>query len=1255
MRYIFKVLILSLDSEFLNDYIAQAFIEEADHKDTYIEWYKEVNVFEDVCDLEIDTIIDVINANYDELLPSVDGIIYFLNPLIKEEIEFFEMILPIINSVKRNIPIIIVYHNRFDILPLHVNELLENLWIRYPDLEGFANLSPSQFTQALQCLCMSMITGDTPLNLENAWMRFPIFIQLANIYFKTAENEQKPEFYYYAAQAIKKAALIAEIFNKNEYFIICDKAASLYAKVNLYLEASKILEQVDKKKSLNYQKLYAEVMLTEGNKLFNRQKYELAAKKYLSVAQWSAIELKDLELMNEAFRLAINSWISACKVEFAFQILDSLPHANAISILNEIADKIEGAVKFLSKQDKLFEAREQLYKTISIYQKENLTDYLEKFTKHLEKILIQIFENQIKENDPYSAKQIYDEIENLWEAYDVKKTDLDKQLEKLIEQFLDALNFGMASILLNKLNSLSLKKKLTKLSSKIEDQYKEEIKKKIQVNIVQGLLIVKEFIEEEQKVINSLNEKVINEANNLIQEKSYLKAANHIKTHANYLKKLGKEEERYQILSKSLDILLVGNVFNEFFLIYKELSENVKKKYLVNKLNLILKIVKQIKIEENFNDSVKFFENFLNVYREQLLYEQSKQIGEIYITFLLNKAHKLVEQQRNLNGIEKVSDLIHKITDINIAYLDKTKRNFDDLYKEIFEICTEIDDLSRARDWLDKIENKMLKEELNKKLNKLDDKKRKSELKKIDETFKEEQLRERFSFMKKKAQSANLDRKNLLNQRKGYQRAYFKEALNKLTEGDFKSAIAEYETSIDRLVKVQQYDLACISLAILSLILLEENRSNEINHYLNKFKSKFSSFSTLISEIFAFSLLEYLVDIMSIEDDILLKESVNLMESLPLFEEEMQLLYKYLGKTYKKENALEHSEERTLDLDQLKTELENYVSQITKEKKDIARRKLMKNQYWRLSLEDLSNNRLESAYLDYFDTILNLLEKKFEKEAALSLIVGTAILINNKNITIGKNKFYEKLTKLERSKSDIEKLPEVKLMKELLFLLDNEMNELANYTLTQLIEKLVLFEPEVNILEKIKPKKKTELEEQQEKVTREDLGKKSKLQIKLDQDLAILKQMRGDIFRERQDFLSKRNPMRKRYYSNVIEYLNKEDFSKAGEEYLSLAQSMVKRKDLQTASLMVLLHGLSYLKENQSIQKIESNINSFLDSLGLNKRLIQETFYIRCIKFILFVKVNKVEKYLIQIQDLLEVLPLFEEEKALIALSEQSN
>ncbi|MFX1269691.1 MAG: hypothetical protein ACFFAK_17160, partial [Promethearchaeota archaeon] len=55
----------------------------------------------------------------------------------------------------------------------------------------------------------------------------------------------------------------------------------------------------------------------------------------------------------------------------------------------------------------------------------------------------------------------------------------------------------------------------------------------------------------------------------------------------------------------------------------------------------------------------------------------------------------------------------------------------------------------------------------------------------------------------------------------------------------------------------------------------------------------------------------------------------------------------------------------------------------------------------------------------------------------------------------------------------------------------------------------------------------------------------------------------------------------------------------------------------------------------------------FLDSLGLNKRLVEDTFYIRCINFILDVIENKLDRFLPQINEMLEILPLFDEENKL--------
>ena len=124
--------------------------------------------------------------------------------------------------------------------------------------------------------------------------------------------------------------------------------------------------------------------------------------------------------------------------------------------------------------------------------------------------------------------------------------------------------------------------------------------------------------------------------------------------------------------------------------------------------------------------------------------------------------------------------------------------------------------------------------------------------------------------------------------------------------------------------------------------------------------------------------------------------------------------------------------------------------------------------------------------------------------------------------------------------------------------------------------------------------------------------------------------------------------MKKRYYKDVITLLEIMAFEEIGLEYFKLAESMSKRRDFRTSSLMVLFHGLALIKSEESTQKIRSNISRFLDSLGLNKKLVEDTYYIRCIDFILDVISNKMDKYFSKLNGLLEILPFFEEEKVII-------
>lgn len=1067
MRYIFKILILSGNPEISNIYISEAFNQMGEEKEFYNEWYREIRVLEDYCDLEIDVITNIA-ANFDELLPTADGIIYFLNPLEIGEFELFKMLLPEIFSVKRDIPTVIIFYDQNGILPMSVNELLETIWINYLSLEAFVNLQPRNFHQALQALCLAMINGDSPLNIENAWMRFPIFIQMANIYY---DNKN----YYYAAQAVKKAALIADIYDKEEYFILSEQAAYLYSKLNLYLEASKILEKVDRKKSINYKKLYAEAMITDGNRLFNKGKYKDAARIYEKVAQWSSIELQDDKIIHEAFRLSINSWISACRVENAFRILESLPHKEILTILKEISDKIRDEADFLVSINDFESAREQLYRSIERYQREGLSEELEKLTTKLSDILIRLLKDQVNNHEIYAAKQTYDEIENMWESYNVEKRNIDSILENLISLFLKEYNFGISTILIGKLSSLKLKKKLTKLSSTAEDEYKSLKKKEIAENLKKGVELLDEFVEAELNIIAEMNTQRIEEANKLVKQGEHLNAAKILKNQADYLKIIGKEDIGDQILTKALDIVLDAKIFENFFVLYNDLTKDMKKKYLKRVYPVYILKLKEIKKQTDYKRNERIFENSNSIFRNQMLYDESKQISLLFIKIIKKEALRIVEREENLSGINQAIELDKKIRNIASAYLEKEERlkiNLDELYKKIAEIYITLDDLHNAHVYNDKIENKEYKTEIHKEIAALEAKKSARESKKAEKKKQAEILKERLSIVKTKGQEALLDREKQLKERKALKRVYFEEALKFLKNHEFNKALEVYMNNIVKFNKLKQYNLAGVSLVIASLILMKQDKIQETTKLLNETKKDLSNLWMLISESFPIKLIEYIVELEKLNDEPKLKEAISYIENLPLFAEELEFLYDYLGKDYKKEVI------------------------------------------------------------------------------------------------------------------------------------------------------------------RVKPIEK--------------VGEKFKIEI--DQRFAKINTKKVDIQREKSVFYLKRKAMRKRYYLDILDLLEKKEFEEAGKHYFDLAYTISKRQDYNTSSLLILLHGLSLLKAGESLQLIKDNMNSFLKQLGASKKLVEETFYIQLILFLIDVKLYKLDKYLPRINTMLELLPLFEEEKELILI-----
>ena len=579
-------------------------------------------------------------------------------------------------------------------------------------------------------------------------------------------------------------------------------------------------------------------------------------------------------------------------------------------------------------------------------------------------------------------------------------------------------------------------------------------------------------------------------------------------------------------------------------------------------------------------------------------------------------------------------------------YLDNRNLNFDKIYARIVEIHINLGNLDKAHEFSDKIENKSLKIELNKRIENLQFEKSRTEAKEAEDFSRGEISKERLSIIRNKARAALKERESLLKQNKSLRRAYFSKALIYLNKKDYDNAIISYEENVNRLIDIGRLELAGVSLALLLLLHINQERIEDFRKILNQIKNKLGSLKKSFSETFSVSLVEYILNIEKLDDYTKLLEALEFMDNLPLVDEEVSLLYDISGKSLKTLEP-EDLEKKIAEIEISKEKIHELVLNIPKEKNEIAKRKWMKSRYWKLALEDLINQKYEVAANDYKETIPRLLEEKYYRQAALSLILNSFILIKIKGVSIAKSNLNDVLAKYKKLKSDFEDLPEIEILKQFLFALEDDILELVDLCIHSLIEKLVLFDPEISLLESLMPEE-PKSEPIEEKLSREEVGERTKFNIKIEQKYGKLLQKMGDVRRERAEFLKQRVAMKKRYYKKVITLLEIMSFKEIGLEYFNLAETMSKRRDFRTSSLMVLIHGIALIKSKESTQKIRSNISRFLESLGFNKKLVEDTYYIRCIDFILDVISNKMDKYLSKINGLLEILPLFEEEKQLI-------
>ncbi|MEJ2277695.1 MAG: hypothetical protein P8Y70_08100 [Candidatus Lokiarchaeota archaeon] len=1183
--YIFRILILG-NPDIAIPYLTLSFNSIGEDKEKYIQWLEEIHVLDEDCDLEIDMITDM-SLDFDKLIPTVDGIIYFL-------------------------------------------ELILAYCSRNSALQGLVVSNRNAYCIFSAAWAKNPLSGNTPLNLENAWYRFPIFLQLANFHF----NQNN---YYQAAKSLKSAALIAELFGKEEYYVLNEQSAFLFYKSKNFLESAKILEEIEYSKSTEFKNLYVQSKIREAHKLFYNKEFESAAKLYENAAQWASIELRDKDLTEDTFKLAMNSWISACKVENAFVILERLPHEEVEPILIDVSDKILAASDYLISENDSDAAREQLYISIYTYQEFGLSDLIKKFTHKLTDLLIDMLKRSIDSQDQQKGRKIYDEIQNMWETYEVGKKNLDSLVGDLIELFLESYDFSIASYLINHLESLKLKKELTKLSSEFEEKSKKLERIKFESRFEQATHFIEEFQKQENQFISNLNKETLRRLIEENFEENLPLKLEFVHNHIKYLKNVGKNDFSDNFLSQILDLLIKSRKFQEFFTLYREfVRKATKKRYIIEVYPLYLSNLKNIH-SESFEFIERIVIRSIGLYRDNMLYEESREISKLYIDFIKKEASKFIEEQSDKSTIIQISKLIKKAMNISEAYLDNFKPNFDMIYQKIAEVYLKLEEPSLALTYSDKVEDKKIKKELNEKIALFEEEKRIEYSSKIKKSLKAENLRERLSIIIKKLEDASITQERELKQRKGLKRIYYQNGLDNIKAGDLGKAIENYKETTKKLIKAKNYNLAGVSSAIVGLLLFKVGELDDFESFLNEIAPS----ESLFYESLPIQLCKFIIDLNDVEEKEEIIDALELFKNLPLFKVELNLLNKIIGS-----DEFMETEQKELQFDTQKfiKEIESLGGLIQKEKRDISKRKMMKSRFWESLLEELDTSNYLTISERYLQISKQLFEKRLYKNAIIGLIMSLIIQIGLNDLQKANKMFYELF---EIYKPQISDFSELQLVPYIFKAYENDQRELIHRIIEIYLERLILFPSEINLLNNLfKYDRSLSVKKDQKKGEQS-----SEFIMELEQQISIIELKFKERINEFDRFFKKRKIMKKRSYEKVLIKLNNDDLIGAANEYLNLVNTFMERKDFKTSNFLILLHTLSLLKSEISPLEIEEKINSYFTHLGPSKRLLEDTFEVMLLLFLIKVKKNNLLTYNAKIEKILKQLPVFEEERRLTQLT----
>jgi hypothetical protein len=1256
MRYMFKVLTLG-DSKLSLPMIKNGKLKHQFQDHEISRWEKTINVGTDQAVIEIDAVLSS-TIDFDSIIPTSDGILYFLDPNDVQSFDLFEMIIEIIQKMGRSIPIILVFYTKKGLIYTPSNFLLEYIWENYL-IEAFVfdSYSKNTFYEVLECLSEAMITGNIPINIETTWMRIPYFMDKINRLLKDERYED-------AGNLAEILTNMKRKFEKQDYFINAEQAAWLYYKAGEYLKASVVIQGVSKY-SEKFTRIYVENMIHQASRFYNMKRFYTAAEMFEKAYLYAKIELNDDELADNALKLAITTWIIATEFQNAFQLMEKLDFNEIRDMMKQLTPHIANAVDRLIEAKRYDIVKGHLYFIIDKFQRSGLFEEIKILGNKIAIVLKILIKQYIEEQNPDQANLTLEELFNIWETFSLEREDIDQIIRSIAILFLNKNQFSVVDKLINFVQSYTIQKEITELRQQAEEEYRKNLRDSAFTFFTNAISVLKGYVEKEINIFNQSNNEFYKRIEQLKKEQKMLEATSEFKKRAVWFKNVGHNEIATELLVQLLNLYLEGNIFLPFLQEMVNLRSEEREDYLKRSAGKIQnKMESLIQSEESLERIDQILENFRKLFLNHLLYDETKNMERLHVTFKISRAKKLLKASTGLKEIKNVEDLLKQADMIYQRLSEKEPLDYDEVLEEItsryinyiLEKLKEkrlikeqgkdqkledvmlkeiLQDLSETNRFNEKIKNSKSRSKFHKQIADIEgeiSKDREAEKIEIEQIH---IMVEKLSRLKQMAKEELLRLQDTLKIRQGLKRLHYQELLNDLDKKNYEKILIGYEERVNSLFSQRKMDLAEIDFAVITIILFLMKEKEK----LVSLRKKYSKSRGFVSQV-----IDFIITLIDYPDQSLHLQAIKLFENLALFKEEKSILHLLVKPAVSIED-----EQIPLDVEDTgrlnKVVVEKFIDKLRQKEYNLSKRKLMERKYWREALDNIRIQNYSEAANEYYNKIELLVHNNHDEYFPINLIMGTICLLKVGKFQEAKRKLEGTIVEVNLPQDIIQNLPEYKLCDFLFLALQSHDEEKSDLILEAFIDYLPLFPFERGlILDRVSPSKRTEIKTDIDTDTR----KVTELTLLIKQQLSNLHLMSSGTKDTMEDSFRTRTALKRMVYRKVLGTLSAKDFQIASDEYFELSIKRTTKGDYTTASVLILLGALCLFKLSAEIHKIEEYLNNFIGKIGFAEKVIKETFAVKLLKLLIDAKSIANTGIYNDAWNLIQIIPVFEEEKILL-------